>query len=378
MIVNVGVRYDYLNSRGKTLSDPADPNVYLPQKPENQVLTLDERLQKWYKNASPKSHVSPRFGISYPITDRGVLHFSYGHFLQIPSFLNLFQNPGYKVTVQSGVQGVYGNPDLSAQKTVMYEIGLQQQLAEALSFDLTGFYRDVRDWVTTSPQIAVRDPATATTYYTTYINRDYANSRGVTLTLNKRPNDLLSVVFSYTFQVAEGNNSNPDEAQAALVANKEPARTLTPLDWDQTHTANLTLGVGREGWGVFVLGRYGSGFPYTPVVNNAEARGQHAARTVQNNSRRRPANYSVDLRAFKDVKLGPANLSVFLKVFNLFDRRNEITVFGETGRASATPDAIGAGNVSGPGRINPVEAYLIRPDYYSEPREVQVGMEIGF
>jgi carboxypeptidase-like protein/TonB-dependent receptor-like protein/outer membrane beta-barrel protein len=394
MIVNLGVRYDYFNSKGLVPADPNDPNIFNPAKPEHRVdlnhdgvfsdseqsnpSVLAQRLNYWYRKASAKHTVSPRFGISYPITDKGILHFSYGHFLQIPSFINLYQNPGYKVTTQPGVQGVYGNPDLDAQKTVMYEIGLQQQLSEALSFDVTGFYRDVRDWVTTSAQIPLRDPATATTYYTMYVNRDYANSRGITLTVNKRPNDLLSLVFSYTFQVAEGNNSNPDDEQAALLANKEPSRTLTPLDWDQTHTANLTMGIGRQGWGVFVLGRYGSGLPYTPVINQAEARGVDAARTVQVNSRRRPETYTVDLRAFKNVGLGPLSVSLFLKVFNLFDRRNEVTVYGQTGRASATPEALGAQNISGTGRLNPVDAYLIRPDYYSEPREVQVGAELEF
>jgi hypothetical protein len=394
MIVNLGVRYDYFNSKGLVPADPNDPNIFNPAKPEHRVdlnndgvfsdaeqadpSVIAQRMTYWYRKATPKSNVSPRFGISYPITDKGILHFSYGHFLQIPSFINLYQNPGYKVTTQPGVQGVYGNPDLNAQKTVMYEIGLQQQLTEALSFDVTGFYRDVRDWVTTSAQIPLRDPVTATTYYTMYVNRDYANSRGITLTINKRPNDLLSLVFSYTFQVAEGNNSNPDDEQAALLANKEPARTLTPLDWDQTHTANLTLGLGRQSWGLFVLGRYGSGLPYTPVVNQAEARGVDAARTVQTNSRRRPATYSVDLRAFKNVALGPLNVSLFLKVFNLFDRRNEITVYGQTGRATATPEALGAENISGTNRVNPVDAYLIRPDYYSEPREIQVGAELEF
>ncbi|HEY6190837.1 MAG TPA: TonB-dependent receptor [Bacteroidota bacterium] len=395
MIVNLGVRYDYFNSRGLIPADPNDPNIFNPAKPEHRVdlnndgvfsdaeqadpSVLAQRMTYWYRKAGKKSNVSPRFGISYPITDKGIMHFSYGHFLQIPSFINLYQNPGYKVTTQPGVQGVYGNPDLNAQKTVMYEIGLQQQLSDALSFDVTAFYRDVRDWVTTSAQIPLRDPVTATTYYTMYVNRDYANTRGITLTLNKRPTDLLSLVFSYTFQIAEGVNSNPDDAQAALVANREPAETLTPLDWDQTHTANLTMGVGgRNNWGVFLLGRYGSGLPYTPVINQAEARGVDAARVVQSNSRRRPATYTVDLRAFKNVGIGPLNLSLFLKVFNLFDRRNEVTVYGQTGRASATPEALGAENITGAGRINPVEAYLIRPDYYSEPREIQVGAELEF
>src|SRR5436309_15642306 len=122
------------------------------------------------------------------------------------------------------------------------------------------FYRDIRDWVSTSAQIPVRDPATATTWYTMFINRDYANARGVTFSLTKRPSDMYSVNLSYTFQRAEGNNSNPDQEQALL--SSRPGLDVTvekivaPLDWDQTHTLNLTLGFGKEDWGAFILARY--------------------------------------------------------------------------------------------------------------------------
>ena len=383
MVVNIGVRFDYFNSRGKTLNDDPtaglytidDPNVYDPLKPEHQALALEERLAKWYKKADPKYAVSPRFGISYPITDRGILHFSYGHFLQIPSFIHLYQKPGFKVPSSETVQGVYGNANLDPQKTVMYEFGLQQELTSSLGFDVTGFYRDTRDWVTTSPEIRT----VSTRRYVIYINRDYANSRGVTVSVNKRPSaDLLTFNLSYTFQTAEGINSNPDDERAAIENNSEPSRSLTPLDWDQTHTANVTLGVGENDWGVFVLGRYGSGLPYTPAVRQAESQGQDAARTVQNNSRRRPTTYSVDLRMFKNITLEPLTFSFFIKVFNVFDRRNEVTVYGETGRATATLEALGIAGLNDPNRLNPPAAYIIRPDYYSEPREIQVGVEVNF
>lgn len=380
MIVNVGVRFDYFESRGKTLADPADPNVYLPQKTENIALSLDQRLQKWYNKASPKYSVSPRFGISYPITDQGVLHFSYGHFLQIPSFINLYQKPGYKVSTASGVQGVYGNPDLNPQKTVMYEFGLQQQLTDVLGFDITGFYRDTRDWVSTSAQIPVRgDLATATSFYTMFINRDYANSRGVTLTVNKRPSGLFSMNFSYTFQVAEGINSKADEEQGKRANNEEPSIELNPLDWDQTHTANISLGFGEVDWGIFILGKYGSGFPYTPVLNQAEGRGEDASRQAQKNSRRRPATYNIDLNMFKSFRVVGVDMNVFLKVFNLLDRRNEINIYGQTGRASASARSLGVEALSqNLNRVNTVEDYLRRADYYSEPREIQIGFEISF
>lgn len=378
MVVNIGVRFDYFNSRGKVLTDLQDPNVYDPQKEENKALTLDQRLAKWYKKATAKYSVSPRFGISYPITDRGILHFSYGHFLQIPPFQYLYQKPGYKVTTASGVQGTYGNPDLKPQKTVMYEFGLQQQLTEDLSFDVTGFYRDTRDWVTTTAPIPVRDPVNNTSSYVMYTNRDYQNARGVTLSVAKRPSSLWSLQFAYTFQSAESNYSNPDDELAALNSNQEPARSLNPSDWDQRHTANVTVGVGQQDWGVFVLARYGSGLPYTPALNQAEESGEDVARTVQKNSRRQPETYTVDLRLFKNFTIQPLTLSVFLRVFNLFDRRNETTVYGQTGRATASVGALGAGNITSTSRINPVEAYIVRPDYYSEPREIQLGVEMSF
>jgi hypothetical protein len=378
MIVNIGLRVDYFASRGKILADPQDPNVYLPQELKNQNLTLDQRLAIWYKNVDPKVYVSPRFGISYPITDRGVLHFSYGHFLKNPSFINLYQNPGYKVDAVNPLQGVYGNPDLKPERTSMYELGLQQQVSDLVSFDVTGFYRDTRDWVSTSAKIPVRDVTgqTATTYYTVFVNKDYANSRGITVSFNKRPGaDLFTLSLSYTFQIAEGINSSPDAEQAALQSNREPTISLTPLDWDQTHTANISVGVGKGDWGVFVLGQYGSGLPYTPVLNQSEGRGEDASRVVQGNSRRRPATLDVDLRMFKNFTINTMTFSVFCRVINVLDRRNEIVVYGQTGRASATPEQLGISGLGGLNRINTPEQYLLRPDFYSEPREVQFGVE---
>jgi outer membrane receptor protein involved in Fe transport len=357
-----------------------DPNVYEPQTSGGKRFTRSEREARWFKKASVKYSISPRFGISYPITDRGVLHFSYGHFLQIPSFEKLYQKPAYKVPLSTGiVEPPYGNSDLRAEKTVQYELGLQQQLSDVLSIDVTGFYRDTRDWVTSSPQVYVGENADGAAYsYSTYINQDYANTRGITFTLNKRPSNLFSMNLSYTFQTAEGVNSGTDEALAAARNNSQPAQSLTPLEWDQTHTANLTLGFGEEDWGAFVIGRYGSGLPYTPVVSQAEGRGEDAQRVVTKNSRRRPTNYTVDLRLFKNFTLEPLNFSIYLKVFNLFDRRNEIDVYGQTGRATATPAQVGLGSVSGEGRVNTIESYLVRPDYYSEPREIQIGIEINY
>ncbi len=108
-----------------------------------------------HKKVEPKMQFSPRLGIAYPITDRGVIHFSYGHFFQLPEFQYLYTNPDFKLSPGGGY-GVFGNADLYPQKTVMYEIGLQQQITQDLGVDATLFYRDVRDWVGTSPLYTMR------------------------------------------------------------------------------------------------------------------------------------------------------------------------------------------------------------------------------
>ncbi|NCQ16725.1 MAG: hypothetical protein GW805_00210, partial [Ignavibacteria bacterium] len=56
------------------------------------VKTLADRKTYWYKDAKVKYQLSPRLGIAFPITDKGVIHFSYGHFFQLPSYELLYNN----------------------------------------------------------------------------------------------------------------------------------------------------------------------------------------------------------------------------------------------------------------------------------------------
>jgi len=63
----------------------------------------------------------------------------------------------------------------------MYEIGFRQEFSDNLLVDVTGFYRDVRDWTTAGPLIQTYNLVT----YSIFINKDYANVKGLTFTFNK-------------------------------------------------------------------------------------------------------------------------------------------------------------------------------------------------
>lgn len=377
MIVNVGIRYERFEPDGKILADPEDPNYRSPIKPANKFhdyngngvqdegepdKTDKERLKYWFKKAKPKHQISPRIGISYPITDKGALYFSYGHFLQIPPYEYLYINPEFEVT--PGLSTTIGNADLEPQRTVQYEVGLQQQILENTVLDITGFYKDIRNLLGTK----IVDTFIAGDRYALYINRDYGNVRGITISLRRRRSSYLSASLDYTYSIAEGNASDPASTYYDELAGREPEKQLVYLSWDQTHTLNISVILSKpESWGLSLVGQYGSGLPYTPSFA--------ATRTSFENSERKPARYNLDLRAHKEFKTGKIRYSLFLNIYNLFDRRNEDLVYTDTGRSTYTLIPTYTPQDQG---YNTLDEYLRRPDYYSSPRLVKIGMAVSF
>lgn len=371
VIVNVGFRLDYFDSRGKVLVDPRDPNINIPLRNGLDTLTLAQRESYFYRNATAKWQISPRFGVAYPISEFGVVHFSYGHFLQIPTFQYLFDGGSYKVPETGSVGNPFGNPGLQPQKTVMYEIGFRQQFSSDYVADVTGFYRDIRDWITAGPPTATLNGVT----YSVYTNKDYSNVRGITLNFNKRFSNHFSFDLNYTYQVAEGSNSNPDDEFRAAQNNQQPTIYLRPLNWDKTHNMNVNFLVGDADWGISLLAQYGTGLPYTPSITQYTSdRGLSTG--FEPNSRRRPDQFTIDLKANKTLKVSGTDFTLYLKVFNLLNTRTIVNVWGDTGEPDYTTSVQ---NISeDPKRPNTVAEYIAFPDFYGPPRLVQTGIEFSF
>ena len=60
-------------------------------------------------------------------------------------------------------------------------------------------------------------------------------------------------------------------------------------------------------------------------------------------------------------------------MYNLFDIRNELTVYNDTGRATYSLLPTYTPQYSGP-MLNDLNEYLISPSYYSAPRQVKIGV----
>lgn len=386
-IVNAGLRVDYFDSRALLPADAEDPNIFNPLKKINRfrdtngdgVITADEeradnalsvadREAYWYQNATSKLQISPRLGIAYPITTEGVIHFSYGLFFQIPTLDNLFLNSNYKLPTLSGFYGPFGNPNLEAQRTTMYEIGFKQGFGGGkYVVDLTAYYRDVRNWVSTSTLLESALPGVN---YVIYTNRDYANTRGVTLTLSRLFKDNYGLDANYTYQVVEGSNSNPGDEFFSLQGNNQPTLALLPLNWDQRHKLAGAVYGGLKGFSASLRFRFESGFPYTPSFPSASIVGNDVQPEFAQNSRRVPNTYEFDISLSKEFALGRVKPRVYVEVFNLLDTRNVNSVYSDTGQPDLTLEQFRQGAVD-PG-------FWVRPDFYREPRRVQLGLDFRF
>jgi outer membrane receptor protein involved in Fe transport len=370
VIINFGLRLDYFNSNANVLANTKDPNIYAPLRPGLDSLSLAERESYFYKEADPELQISPRFGIAYPISASGVIHFSYGHFLQVPSFQYLYNRSDYKVPTTGSPGDVYGNPNLRSQKTVQYEIGFKQEFNAEYLIDVTGFYKDIRDWITSGVYTTYNGVA-----YALYINNDYANVKGVTLSFRKRVSNFYGFDLNYTFQIAEGSNSSPEDAFNRNRGNSEPALFLLPTTWDQRHLVNFAFNLAGESWGASLLARTGTGLPYTPSITQYTSdRGISSG--LQANSRRLPAQLTFDMNLSKTVQIAGFGFKSFVKVFNLFDTKNVVHVYGDSGEPDYTSEANGVAYDER--RPNTIEEFINRPYHWSAPRQVQIGLEFLF
>ncbi len=341
MIMNVGLRYDYFNSHGNVPTNFLDPQNDIFPVPESEA----------YDKAEAKSQISPRIGLAYPITDRGSIHASYGHFFQIPEFTRLYENPEFEIG--SGEFSSYiGNANLEAQRTAMYEIGLQQQLTDDIILDVTGFFRDVRNLLGTK----LYETYISSDSYGRYYNVDYGSVKGITVSLQKHPmKSMISVSLDYTYQTAKGNASNPRMIFDLAKSKTEPSKRIAPLNWDQRHTFNAYVTLSKRNWGVSLIGNFRTGSPYTPMGD-----------IELTNSEYRKSQYSVDMRSFYRLKVGKLRCSWFVQIENLLDNL----------RYEAKPHIDPYDLISHVPVINTLYDYRYSPSSEPMPRLIKTGIRI--
>ena len=318
MIVNAGLRYDLYNPDGVSPADPLDPlelNDDGTIKLDKEIYKVGLPIIKDPVKASAKHMISPRLGISYPITDRTKLHFTYGHYYQIPQGDDLYENLSFDMR---GAIRRRGNPDLNPEKTIAYEVGIIRQLTDDLTIDLTGFTKDI-DKLVNSVHVDI------TNDYSYFLNDEfngvthgiYGRVQGFELTIRKwrTSGNRISGLLSYTYSVAKGKGSSRNLGYLTYYRQQPDVTESHPLAWDQRHIFSGALDIQLPfDSAVNFVGRYGSGLPYTP--------NPRAPIKPDINSKRYPSTYNVDALISKRSRVAGLTYTLFVDIRNIFNTKN--------------------------------------------------------
>jgi len=358
MVINYGIRYDWY--------DPATKYPDDLRNPANQLNFEDDSTL--YLQTPSTFQISPRIGLAYQLGSAAILHFSYGHFFQLPPMYAMYQNHSFLVA-PSDYATTMGNSNLEAEKTVAYEIGLWQEVAPGMGVEVSLFYKDIYNLLSTK---------IISTYnqieYGMYTNKDYGNVRGLEVKFDVFKNPI-NVWLNYTLQYTRGNADSPTQAFDRAGSSQDPVNKFIPMSWDQRHTLNGTLGYVGPNYGLSITGYFNSGAPYTFVPQGESIL---ARVNLYPNNDYRPIKYHADLTGYYSMKLaGGMNLKFDLSVYNLFDRLNENWVNSETGRAY-TAIVTESDLTNFKEDFFPYSENYQDPSAYSAPRQVKLGVGLSF
>ncbi len=385
LVVRAGVRLDFLDSKAQVRAFP-------------ESLGSRKEISDSMLPVAAKYRLSPRLGLSYPITERIKFRFSYGHFFKNPTFDDLYTYADRTAAeLRSRGNVIVGNADMGAEKTIAYELGFDAQLSDLFQFDVTAFYKDVFDLSGVRAVYALPQP------YSQYYNVEYARIQGFEATMTKQLSSYWSSRLGYTFQIAKGTASTA----TTQYQRERPLQLDYYLDQDQRHAVHGDLSFTFPSDFAFVLMRdfqasgvfnYGSGLPYTPQ----DQRGNQIGLT---NSARRPGSYTVDARLSRDFNLGGLAFALNCDISNLLNATLITSVHAATGKPDytgrvITPYEFSPGVAFGdfyyhPARDYDHDGYLTRmemyesyrrayadrynpPTYYGPPRKIRFGLSMSF
>jgi len=408
LIINAGLRFDYIDIDNMMLLDPTQPE-----------LSFDKSTGRVKEDGLVEvptfNSVSPRLGFSFPVTDQTVFHAQFGKFVQQSRLRDVYQ--GYYAT-SSNIGGGFFIPapvgfNVRPTRTTQYEVGFTQQIGELASFDITGYYKDIQDQVLFD-QVNTQTTSSYGSYFV-LTNGDFATTKGLELTFNMRRFQRFMINGTFAYQDAQGTGSYPNSNRGIVGAPLDGVTVfspqyVSPLEYNNKFRGNLNIdyrfGVDDGGpilqqLGLSALLTFTSGHPYTRGIGGADLEGDARDRqpTQPLNSSTTPSTFQVDLRLDKTFNItDKLNLNIYLYVINLFDALNIQNVFLRTGTTDddgyLSDPSLGGTLIE---QYGPQYAELYRavnidyyeqyqnaaglttvPYFYGPPRQIRLGIRLEY
>jgi len=392
LVINFGIRLDYLNSKTDVIKDPTKPFRF----GDPEILDTED-----FETRKPELYISPRLGIGFPVTTSTVFHAQYGKFIQAPSLADIFTwRRHFEILLTDGNR-LARTGRITSEITTQYELGFRQIFGDNLAaLGLTAFYKNTKGLINWTTTVFQRPTGEINTYFGPS-NADFGTIKGVTLTIDLARIQFIALSFNYTYQIAEGTGSSTSSSYVATFRNPDNSvpKVIAPLDFDQRHTGTVIVDVfipeGKLGiferTGLNFVAEFASGRPYTPLEEqdiSPEGGGETNYGDTKGyvNSRFGPGRFKVDMKLEKTFKVfGNMLVTPYLWIDNLFDADNVVDVYRSTG----SPWTTGYLNTPKGRAVAESKQYpdLFRADYttlernpdnFGIPRQIKLGLKVNF
>jgi len=312
-IANLGLRLDYTDANREYYA--LDPYSEFFESGKGNLVEEDAPAKE------SKAHwaLSPRLGISHPITEDSKLYFNYGHFRTAPASTYRFRIQRY----YDGSITSLGNVNLEQEKTVSYEVGYSHNLFGQFLLNVAGYYKDVTNqigWV-------YYESVDGSVKYDRPSNNQYEDIRGFEITIDKKVGDWLTGFVNYTYMVNTygyfgymQRYEDPNRMREYIQQNPYQARP-SPQPYARM---NIDLHTPDEfgpkfakfhplaSWNLNLLGSWRAGALTTYNPNNILGPG------VINNVQWAD-NYNLDMRLSKTINTDKLDVKIFLNISNVLN-----------------------------------------------------------
>jgi outer membrane receptor protein involved in Fe transport len=389
IVMNIGVRLDYFDSKSDILKDPKLPYAF------GNPSTLD---REDFVEKKPELKISPRIGLGFPVTATTVFHAQYGKFIQQPNLNQLYASKLDYYDLLRDASLTFYNGHVNSEETTQYEVGFRQVLGDVAALNITAFYKNTRGLINQQLVFFQRVRGGEILEYYAPTNSDFGTIKGLAFSLDVARISYFSMSLNYTYSLAEGTGSSTSSSFIAAFRNTGPDRVpkvIAPLEFDQRHTGtiNVDINVPKDDLGILemtnanILISFNSGRPYTPLQeqNLLEGSSNWGETKGYVNSAYGPGNFRIDLKLEKGISFGNLLITPYVIIENLLDADNPVSVYRSTGSPYTTAWL----NTQQGRKFRNEHPYpqLFEYDYkslemnpfnFGIPRQIKLGLKVNF
>ena len=321
MIMNLGARIDYFSAGGKNNIFNEFDQFFTQQNNE------DREDRSITVKAKKQIELSPRIGISFPITEQTKFYFNYGHFRQMPQAQYLYQMQEKSFIIDRSSISAMGNANLPMQRTIAYEIGFEKMFTTDYLFQFSGYSRSIDN------QISFKSFVSEDMIYTLAVPNNYNDVRGFEFTLSKIKGRILRGFFNYTHMDFSSGNFGI----TGIIQNPIDENEYTNITEDHYQTksiaqpyarANIELHVPNKSQfdilsslHIDLLAQWRAGKVFTwsgPIIDEIDDKNgiQYTPHPTIKNNMRTKDFYTLDLRLSKKFDTSFGSVKLFLDITN--------------------------------------------------------------